>query len=262
MKFSYSDFEENMKLIIEESDDEEITEIKKTELSQCDIYYKFRYTFLDDIDFREEKSCVKLILGFLKKFILCDKFTLGIEYFKSGMEDAKHHVHIHFVSRTKKDTIVKSLKRASAKEDLDLFHSNRCYSLGVEVNVNEDKFFRYPLKQQKGDTYKFVLYGNFITKDRLVQLRDEAYAVWITACEIQNKKKEKKEDSDQLSDRLFCYLDKIDNLDTDLKIKVGIQTFYIEEEKKPFNKATALGYFYNYKITRKRMTHEQLACLW
>lgn len=262
MKLQYTDFEENMKLIIEESDDEEITEIKKTEISQCDIYYKFRYTFQDVDDFREQRASVKLILGFLKKFILHDRFTAGVEYFKSGMEDAKPHCHIHFVSRTKKDTIVKSLKRSSARDGLDLFHTNRCYSLGVEVNVNEDKFFRYPLKQQKGDTYKLILYGNFITKDRLIQLRDEAYAVWITACEIQNKKKEKKEDSDQLCDRLFVYLDKIDNLDTDLKIKVGIQTFYIEEEKKPFNKTTALGYFYNYKITRKRMTHEQLACLW
>lgn len=265
MKFSYSDFEENMKLIIEESDDEEITEIKKTELSQCDIYYKFRYTFPDDEEFTDlhrQKTRVRNILSYLKRFILNDRFILGIENFKSGMETAKPHVHIHFVSRTKKDTIVKSLKRASAKEDLDIFHSNRCYSLGVEVNVNEDKFFRYPLKQQKGDTYRFVLYGNFVTKERVSQLRDEAYAVWITACEIQNNKKEKKEDSDQLSERLFVYLDKIDNLDTDIKIKVGIQTFYIEEEKKPFNKTTALGYFYNYKITRKRMTHEQLACLW
>lgn len=268
MKHQYTDFDENMKLIIEESDDEEITEIEKTELSQCDIYYKFRYTFPDDEDFTDihlQRTRAKLIYQFIKKFILGDRFTLGIEHFKSGMEEAKPHIHLHFVSRTKKDTIVKSLKRASKKEELDLFHTNRCYGLGVEVNVNEDKFFRYPLKQQKGDTYRFIRYGNFITKDRLIQLRDEAYAVWITACEIQNKKKEKKEDSDQLCDRLYCYLDSKglnDDVTTDTQIKIHIQKFYIEEEKKPFNKTTALGYFYNYKITRNRMTHEQLACLW
>lgn len=263
MNFFYSDLEENMKLIIEESDDEEYEKvIEKVTLSECDIYYKFRYTFEDEMDEREKKATIDLLIRWLKRFIIGGKFTLGVEHFKSGMEQAKPHIHIHFVSRTKKDTIVKHLKRQSKKDDLDIFHTNRCYALGVEVNVNEDKFFRYPLKQQKGETYKKILFGEYFTKERIQTLRDEAYAVWITSCEIQNKKREKKEDMDCLSERLYFYLDKLDNLDTDLKIKIGIQKFYIEEEKKPFNKATALGYFYNYKIQRNRMTHEQLASLW
>lgn len=264
MKWTYNDFEENMKLIIEDSsDDEEPSQIEKIQLSQCDIYYKFRYTFAEDAEtLNEQKTIVKLILGYLRRYIIGDKFTLGIEYFKAGMESAKPHVHIHFVSRTKKDTIVKHLKRSSKADELNLFHGNRCYALGIEVNVKEDKFFQYPLKQQKEDTFRYILFGNFITKERCMQLRDMAYAIWITACEIQNAKKEKKEDNDQLSERLYEFLDRKDNLDTDLKIKIAIQTFYIEEEKKPFNKTTALGYFYNYKITRKKMTHEQLACLW
>jgi len=266
MSFWYSDLEENMRLEIEEDEVVE-TQFEKTSLSQCDIYYKFRYTFNQFSDSRtdnvptslgEQKRHLGYLISNLKKFIIGDKFIAGIEHFKSGMEDAKPHVHIHFVSRTKKDTIVKSLKRNSGE---CLFQGNRQYSLGIEVNVNEDKFFRYPLKQQKGDTYKCVQYGNYFTKEKVIEMALEAHAVWITACEINVKKKEKKEDNDQLSDRLFNYLNK-QILDTDLSIKINIQKFYIDEEKKPFNKATALGYFYNYKISTKRMTHEELAALW
>jgi len=264
MPLEYLDFEDMTKLIILDNDSEdEESQLEKTTKSQCDIYYKFRYTFREDEkDIKGQKDTCRYILSLLKKFIILNKFTLGIECFKSGMEEAKPHVHIHFVSRTKKDTIIKSLKRADINDGCNLFHGNRCYALGIEVNVNEDKFFRYPFKQQKGDTYRYTIFGSFINSERAGTLRDEAYAVWITACEIQNKKNEKKEDNDQLSDRLFNYLDKLDNLDSDIKIKVAIQKFYIDEEKKPFNKTTALGYFYNYKISRKLMTHEELAKLW
>lgn len=268
MSISDLDEKDNMKLVIEESDNEsEPEQIEKTVLSECDIYYKFRYTFDDNCeDNNSRKTVVDLLLSKLKRFILNGKFVAGIENFKSGMEAAKPHVHIHFVSRTKKDTIVKHLKRSCKKDQDDgygnMFHGNRCYSLGVEINVNENKFFRYPLKQQKDETHRMVKYGEYFSKERIITLRDEAYAVWITSCEIQNAKKEKKEDNDCLSERLYFYLDKLDNLDNDLKIKVAIQKFYIEEEKKPFNKTTALGYFYNYKIMRGRMTHEQLAFLW
>lgn len=262
MSFSYFDFLDNMKLIIEEDEIEETTsQFSKSEISACDIYYKFRYTFPDDVSIEEQKTTTRLLLMLLKKYFISAKFILGIEHFKSGMAEAKPHVHIHFVSRTKKDTIVKYLKRHDKFDGTDLFHGNRCYSLGIEVNVNTDKFWRYPLKQQKNDTAKYILFGGF-EPDKISSWRDEAYAVWITACEIQNKKNEKKEDNDQLSDRLFNYLDKLDNLDCDINIKIGIQKFYILEEGKPFNKTTALGYFYNYKIQKNLMSHEDLAKLW
>ena len=75
----------------------------------------------------------------------------------------------------------------------------------------------------------------------------------------------KKENSEQLADRLYAYLDDRkcnDGVTTDRTIKVHIQRFYIEVEKRPFNKTTALGYFYGYKILRNLMTHEQLSATW
>jgi len=249
---------ENIQFIIEEVEETPVSEFDKIKLSHADIYYKFRYTFDDgrQANLDDQKTVTNEIIKMLRPYMSSEYYTAGIEWFKSGMVDAKHHVHVHFISRTKKDTIVKKLKRSS-----DWFDGNRCYSLGIEVNVDKEKFFRYPLKQQKGDTRKFTKCGGF-DKETLITMRDCAYAVWLTAAEVMNKKIQKKEESDQLCDRLYVYLDNIGHMDTDIKIKIAIQKFYIEQEKKPFNKTTALGYFYNYKIQKGKMTHEELAALW
>jgi len=247
----------NIEFIIEEIEEIEISEFDKIKLSQADIYYKFRYTFNEKlIELEDQKKITNSIITLLRPYMSVEYFTAGIEWFKSGMVDCRPHVHIHFVSRTKKDTIVKKLKRSGS-----MFDGNRCYSLGIEVNVDKEKFFRYPLKQQNGDTRKFTRCGGF-TKETLITMRDCAYAVWLTAAEVMNKKIQRKEDSDQLCDRLFVYLDNIGQMDTDIKIKIAIQKFYIEQEKKPFNKTTALGYFYNYKIQKGKMSHEELAMIW
>lgn len=252
----------NIQMYEIESENSSDSEFDKTQYSEADIYYKFRYTFADDAqgDLHCQKLQTKRIVGILSKFMLETKYTAGIEWFKSGMIDVKQHVHVHFKSRTKKDTIVKALKRADKDDDVKLFHTNRCYALGREVDVHIDKFWRYPYKQQAGDTRKTMMFRGF-TKEDCLAWRDVAYACWITASEIANKKIEKKEDTDQLSSRLYAFLDTKDT-STDIKIKIEIQKFYIEVEDRPFNRTTALGYFYNYKILRKKMTHEELAGTW
>lgn len=250
---------QNIEFIIEEIEEPEVpSEFQNCQMSQADIYYKFRYTFSEtDVDLSERRAVMKSIITDLRRFMVGGRYVAAIERFKTGMVDAKAHCHIHFASRTKKDTIRKWLKR---HDDANIYHSNKCYALPVEVDVNYDRFWRYPLKQQKNDTATLVLSEGF-GADQLQKWRDEAYAVWITGCEVQNKKIEKKEQSDALSDRLFEYLDKIGQKD-DRSLKIGIQQFYIVEEQRPFNKTTALGYFYNYKIMRGLMTHEQLASTW
>lgn len=250
---------QNIEFIIEEIEEPEVpTEFQNCQLSQADIYYKFRYTFSDeDVELNERRAVMKLIIHDLRRFMIDGKYVAGIEKFTKGMVDAAAHCHIHFVSRTKKDTIRKWLKR---HDESGIFHRNKCYALPVEVDVNCDKFWRYPLKQQKNDTAVLVLSEGF-SVGQLRKWTDEAYAVWITACEVENKKIEKKENTDALSDRLFVHLDKLDKKD-DISLKIGIQQFYIVEEQRPFNRTTALGYFYNYKIMRGLMTHEQLASTW
>lgn len=251
--------DQNIEFIIEEIDEPEVpTEFQKVQQAEADIYYKFRYTFeQDDTDPQMRKLIMRGIINDLRRFMIGGKYTAAIECFSVGMVPTKPHCHIHFVSRTKKDTIRKWLKR---HDDCARFVSNRCYAISVEVDVKIEKFWRYPLKQQKGDTHMGTRCEGFEPAE-IVSMRDAAYEIWKTAAEVQNKKIEKKENADQLSDRLFEFLDKLGQKD-DKSLKIGIQQFYIVEEQRPFNKTTALGYFYNYKITRKLMTHEQLANTW
>lgn len=250
---------QNIEFIIEEIEETPVSsEFEKCQLSEADIYYKFRYTFSEeDTDLDERKAVMKSIIRELRRFMLGGKYTAAIELFKEGMVDCKAHCHIHFTSRTKKNTITTWLKR---HDDTNIYHTNKCYACCIEVDVNYDRFWRYPLKQQKNSTATVVLSEGFPVTE-LTRLRDEAYAVWITGSEVRNKKIEKKENSDALSDRLFVHLDKLDKKD-DISLKIGIQQFYIVEEQRPFNRTTALGYFYNYKIMRGLMTHEQLASTW
>lgn len=228
------------------------------------ILYHLRITFeplglgLDSLE--EQKIYTKGRLRDLEQYT--DKWIAGIEHFKKGCNPCKAHVHILFLSYTKKDTIRKQLIRLNGE-----LVGNKAYSLKAIADQNI-KAFRYPLKQQKNETHRWATvspamkdYVQDVFGCDVQRMRDEAYAVWQMACEVSNAKEEKEEQANMFMDRLFRYLDKVDFVD-DLDLKVRIQKFYIVEEKKPFNKTTALGYFYNYQIHRGLITHEYLASKW
>lgn len=235
---------------------------QKADQSLTYILYHLRITFDPKWDMTDQKEMVRNVLRTLRPYT--DKYIASIEHFKAGMEVTKPHTHIYFFSKDKLDTIRRQLKRTHDH----LQAGNKVYSLRPIIDQTV-KALRYPLKQQKNDTYRFsvvstqmkeYLMTHFNVSDISV-MRDEAYAVWLTACEVYNATRQKTEEASGLQDRLFAYLD-TQSLDGDKSIKIFIQRFYIEEEKKPFNKTTALGYFYAYKITKGLMTHEELADTW
>ena len=123
-----------MNLLLREIEEPEVpTEFQKVQLSEADIYYKFRYTFEEDDakDPEMRKRTMRLIINDLRRFMVGGKYTSGIECFSRGMVPTKPHCHIHFVSRTKKDTIRKWLKR---HDDTDFrFASNRCMLLALRL---------------------------------------------------------------------------------------------------------------------------------
>lgn len=257
----------NIEFIIEETEEVHeptTTEFEKVSKSQADIYYKFRYTYLEDTNMEDQVAIARMIIRELKRYMVRGFYSAGIEYFSSGMVDAKPHLHIHFVSRTIKDTIRKHLHyNQDEKYGEKIFDGSRNrYALCVEIIVNEHRFWRYPLKQQKNDTKRFCNVGGF-SKDSVISMIDIAYDQWVTASEIENAKKEKKESTDQLSERLFQYLDThVTTSRCDRNLKIAIQRFYIVEEQRPFNKTTAYGYLLNYKIIRGLMTHDELEKTW
>lgn len=235
--------------------------------STTPIVYHLRYTFLYEADADTAKGLIKDFAAHLKNFIWGNVWIGSVEAFKAGMQPTDLHIHFTFLSCFHKEQIRKPFLRGMEKWNHKV-SGNRQYSLSVKP-CNNIQVWRYNLKQQKNETLRGALCGagfmEYMHKQFNVesfnQLRDEAYAVWLTACEVADAKDLHAARKSELQDRLFDYLDKLDNFD-DLNLKVGIQKFYIEEEKKPFNKTTALGYFYNYKITKGHMTHLELASKW
>lgn len=270
--FSYYTYKDKMPIefIIEDEPMEVIPPEpkRKATMSNSFILYHLRITFneklsklyLDSEGLEGQVAFVKQLLKFLRAYT--QHWVYGIEEFKRGMVNTTPHVHIVFLSKDKKDTIRKALNRQYTN-----MVGNRMYALKVLPNQTI-KEYRYVLKQQKNETHRHAsisremaeyLRGEYATD--IQQMTDEAYAVWLTACEVADAKDNKDAEAKGLQDRLMAYLN-IHRPVEDLEIKVRIQKFYMEEEKKPFNKTTALGYFWNYKISSGLMTHEQLAKLW
>jgi len=97
------------------------------------VYYKYRYTFDRDTQSLEHQiSFSKSIITWIKKhYLLGDKITAGIEHYTKGMLPAKAHLHIHFVSRSKADTIRKGLSYNWPESFV-----GRCQSCKAEVIVD------------------------------------------------------------------------------------------------------------------------------
>jgi len=273
--FTYIEFKDKMpiQLIIDESEPIEelvVCEKRKANQSHTLILYHLRITFTEDKVVKHyfedeglngQKKFLKEVLKVLRKFT--EHWILGVEEFKKGMLPTTPHAHIVFLSKDKKDTIRKALIERHFK----LMTGNKNYALKVMPNQTI-KEYRYVLKQQKNETARYVqaspkmleyLKGEYDTD--LQKMTDEAYAVWLTACEVADKKDNQDAENKGFQDRLFIYLNQQAPAN-DLELKISIQKFYIVEEKKPFNKTTATGYFYNYKITAGMMTHEELATKW
>lgn len=271
---TYIEFKDGMpiELIVDESEPIEelvVCEKRKANQSTTLILYHLRITFTEDIKkayFNHEGKkgqveFVKEVLKVLRRYT--EHWILGIEDFKKGMLPTTPHVHIVFLSKDKKDTIRTGL----VKRNFIAMIGNKNYALKIFPNQTI-KEFRYVLKQQKNETARYVQASpkmlEYLREEYdtdLQRMTDEAYAVWLTACEVADKKECLDAENKGFQDRLFNYL-KNEAPANDLELKISIQKFYIVVEKKPFNKTTATGYFYNYKITTGLMTHEELASKW
>lgn len=231
------------------------------------IIYHLRYTYCDTSDLYHQKQLLRNMIRVMFPYFDNNLYVGSIEHFKAGMNIAKPHFHLVFCSTFDKETLRSFIVgKLSGYEGIKVT-GNKKYSLKPML-MPDIKAWRYVLKQQKNDTYRYSTVSPefkeycLSTFDKEVpQLRDEAYAIWITACEVVQSKEQHEVQKKELQDRMFAYLEK-SGATSDLDIKVNIGKFYVEEERKPFNKTTALGYFYNYKITKGLMTYEELALIW
>lgn len=224
---------------------ENITEaacnLSKTKLP---VYYKYRYTFSKNDD---EIEMFKRIYNYIKEhYLLGDKIIGGIEHYTKGMMSTKPHCHIHFISRVASDTIRKGIMR-----EFNLI--GRCQCCKAEVFVDEGKFWRYPLKQQDGDSKVFAL-GKGFENDEIRTMRETAYACWLQAAEVTIHKMEKKAEKTS-KERLFSYLDGL-QLSTESSIVRSSYEYYVEHEEN-FNYNTVNGYIHIYLLKNKIMSYEK-----
>lgn len=224
------------------------------------IYYKFRYTFQnlelkDEYSSMEKKQHILNVKGMLNDLdpYIVDRCTVGLEYMNSYGAPTHPHMHIHFTSRSKKDTIIKQLRRR-AQEYGETMRTNKVFSLKPETYVVEEKFFRYPLKQglnidwQKG-----------FKEEEYTQMHLMANDCWKIGCEVNNSKKDRKEESTDLYDRLYRHVIKeLKNEICDINVLAEIIKFY-QIEKRPINMSTAKGYMYTVLLDSGKITPLDLA---
>lgn len=97
-------------------------------------YIKFRY------DFQNETQHPYAVL--YRMFKVFPVGILGMETFNKYGETIKRHMHLHFVTDEKIETLRKRFIRSGKKEEKDI------YSLKEEKDVVDiNRFYRYPLKQ-------------------------------------------------------------------------------------------------------------------
>lgn len=165
------------------------------------VYYKYRYTFpsTDWEDLRDRKNRFENIFNYIKEhYSTGTQIVGGMEEYTKGMVATKPHIHIHFISKHKSDTIRKGLMR-------EFNMIGRCQCCKPEVIVDTAKFWRYPLKQQKEQTKKHFKVIGFDALTVGVMI-DVAYSCWKQAAEIAVNKVEKKLERTS-KERLFAYLD-------------------------------------------------------
>lgn len=214
------------------------------------VWYKLRITIDDDKYTPENKrlkhfkTALQDFVEVVKPYVYLRKITSGLELHNSSGEYTYPHIHIHFKSQTKKDTILKKLKRFYEARWDEPMTGLKKYSFKPEHDVNEQRFFRYPLKQ--ATTVDEVAITEGFSDDEVEDMRKVAHAQWKLATEINDAKKTKKDEHTSIYERAKFKLDKLSN-PRPLDIILGIQDIYLEENR-PVNNVTIQGYALTYML--------------
>jgi len=233
------------------------------------MYYKLRITPpdqeepVDGVYERENINTSMLfltaVIGILTPYV--DGFlTSGMELLNSKGNETWLHYHIHFRSKSKKDTISKQLRRVLKEQGVDLV-GIKSFSFKQETYVVEEKFYRYPLKQGCVVRYRDTALHIGFSDEKLKSMSAMANDCWKIGCEVNNSKADKKEDADSLYQRILAKFIKAALINPeDWKICEFLITFY-QNEKRAINLTTIKGYVNNLKLDTGQITAEQMAKL-
>lgn len=215
------------------------------------IYYKIRLT-LDDDNWQPDNGKHKTYCSITEEWFnwlkttkyINSKATCGFEVKDKRDEYCRPHLHIHFDSTARKETIQKAMKRRYKDLYDETLAGNEMYAVKQEPYPdNETKFYGYAMKQGH-------YYTHGIPEGVILGYATASSAVYKTTCQVNQKKLEAKEQSDTLYDRLEKYLGK---QGSSLQ---NVVRFYMEHNK-PLNPPTMQGYYWLYQLKSKEITIDE-----
>ena len=229
------------------------------------LWYKLRVTLSDEKyspdlhpqKFRRLKNWAKEFVEIILPYVT-GHLVGGVEFHDDCGEYTKPHVHIHFKSYAKKDTMLKQLKRRYEVLYDEVLKGNAMYSFVMETDVDEFRFFRYPLKQYASlqDVKDDDLCYRY-SDEELEELRKTAHEQFKIAREINDNKKTKKDEASSIYQRIQNSLDKLENPNP-LQVILGIQEIYLKEDR-PINNVTIQGYSLTYMLKKGIISKEKNA---
>lgn len=182
-------------------------------------YIKFRY------DLKENENPNTVL------YRIWDHFPvgiLGVETKNKYGEEIKRHFHFHFVTNEKIETIRRRFTRSANKNEKD------SYSMALEKDVkDENKFFRYPLKQYESKynpDIRIKVPDNFdIDMQRLL-----AHEEWKKGTEILSRQRVKHDSRQTTYEKIISIIEencvKFSNLK---EIRMYILDYYLDNDLPP-----------------------------
>lgn len=186
------------------------------------------------------KKSVMYLLEVVEPYVFQHRITCGLEFKNELGEFTYPHCHIAFQTLGDKGNIRRQLQRWYKKTFQEPLVGNKMYALSFCTNIDEERFFRYPLKQYDQLCPKIHKANPSFSLIELERMRAIANASWKIGREVANKKKANREPNDTLFARITHSLDKLKELDRQV-VTLAILEFYIKENR-AINNTTIVGY--------------------
>ncbi len=225
--------------------------------------YKLRYTFTDELQIKEDtpaeekdkiyksqKQMLYDIYQLLKEYLHKDKLTSGIEYRGKTGQFVNNHIHFHFESNSKRDTIAKQFVRKMMEDMNDFRKKSSAYYLKAQSEVNYDKHYMYPLKENDWKITKKYNFCKGIPLEELEILNIKAHSQRLISYEVNEHKQTKKEDLGFV-EKFVAYLDKNISPTNHEDTFVALTDFYVDVQDKPPDYKQLYNYSYMYLLKKK-----------
>lgn len=221
-------------------------------------YFDLRYTFDKGSD-TDISKCDMWFLKDIKKvllpYIIDNTYIGGIENKNKLGEKTKKHIHFRF----KSDTPVVTIRRQFVRRMIQDYNDHRklnknVYFLKAIPEIDENKFWRYPLKQIKDKKGLKDCSIFSMSEDEADRLRETAHSTWKLGQEVNHSKIANKEPTTFI-ERAFHYVE-ASGADTYSSIWKKLVEFYVLQDK-PLDANRVKGYSYNYMIQNNLITIDE-----